>query len=384
MQILEENRRPTTAERFAKGLGRLSQSLAQSFVEQGQNEEMQRALIEAGLPASSANLPIEAQKELYKQRLKQPSELEQSRKQLYDEQKNLASARTRKVEEEIKQGPKQPKKTQASQPIDPEQLAIIKKIRNQPEYQDADPLEKYQIMTDAGVSKENAKAEADIDVSMQEIKEKRAESAYKRHEDFIEDTTKRHMGFETEMKPRLLQMQRLVSDDELISPTAHMFLDALGIPLGALDNPSSELYNKLSQDLLKGLPDTYGNRILKVEVDNFLKTIPTLSNSPAGRRMIASNMLKLGEMKEVYYKAMRTQQKQYLDENKPLPKDFQQRVFDQVSPQINKLNDEFVKMSDIKAVPPGKVPMFAPNGNIYFIKKDEVEKYLEMGGKRIW
>jgi hypothetical protein len=143
------------------------------------------------------------------------------------------------------------------------------------------------------------------------------------------------------------------------------------------------LYNKLSQDLLKGLPETYGNKILKVEVDNFLKTIPTLMNSPDGRRMISSNLLKLGDMKEVYYKEMRNQQKQYLDNNKPLPRDFQQRVFDQVKPQIDKINQEFTHLSEIKSVPKGTVPFFY-KGKIKFVPEEDIEWAEKNEGKRIW
>lgn len=220
----------------------------------------------------------------------------------------------------------------------------------------------------------------------EERKEERreAETSYKRHEDFINDTTTSLKTFQSDTKPKLLQMQKLASDDDLIGPTAAVFLEELGIPLGALADPSSELYNKLSLDLLKGLPETYGNRILKVEVDNFLKTIPSLLNSPNGRRMIASNMLKLGEMKEVYYDEMRNQQRQYLDQNKPLARDFQQRVFDQVRPQIDRINNEFVKMSEIKSVPPGTIPFFDPSGDIVFIPEAQQQWALENGGKRIW
>ncbi len=221
-----------------------------------------------------------------------------------------------------------PKKTQASQPIDPDQLKIIKDVRRTQEYKEASPLEKYQMMTDAGVSKENALAESDIAAKQETISTKSFDSSYKANEPFIKETTDKYVSFETETKPKLLQMQH-IPDEDLVSPTAAVFLDTLGIPLGALEDPSSELYSKLSQDLLKGLPETYGNRILKVEVDNFLKTIPTLLNSANGRRMIASNMLKLGEMKEVFYNEMRRQQKEALEKNK-FPRDFQQSVFDQV------------------------------------------------------
>ena len=275
------------------------------------------------------------------------------------------------------------KKTQASQPIDPEQLKNIQNVRNQPGFNDLSEVEQYQAFTNAGVSKENAIAEATLKGKQLKREQEAFESAYKAQEDFIKDTTNTYKAFETEMKPRLLQM-RNIRDENLISPTTAVFLESLGIPLGALDDPSSELYNKLSQDLLKGLPETYGSRILKVEVDNFLKTIPTLSNSAEGRRMIASNMLKLGEMKEVYYNEMRKQQRESLDKNKPLPRDFQQTVFDQVKPQLDRINNEFIKLSEIKHVPPGTIPFFGPTGEVSFVPKEHAQWAQENGGRRIW
>lgn len=210
------------------------------------------------------------------------------------------------------------------------------------------------------------------------------DKSYDAQKSFIDDTTKAYRSYETEFKPRLLQMQKMASDSELISPTAAVFLEALGIPLGALDDPSSELFQKVSQDMLKGLPESYGSRILKVEVENFLKTIPQLQNSPEGRRMIASNMLKLGEMKEVFYKEMRKKQMEAVDNNEKLPKDFEQRIFDQTLPQINKIQQEFSKLSEIKSVPKNTIPFFNPSGNVEFVPKDLQQWALDNGGKRIW
>lgn len=276
------------------------------------------------------------------------------------------------------------KKTQASQPIDEDQLKKIQEVRNLPNFDKMNEVQQYQAFTNAGVSKENAITESTLKNKQLEREGKEVDTAYKAQENFINETTNSYKAFEQEMKPRLFQMQKLASDDQLISPTASVFMEQLGIPLGALEDPSSELYNKLSQDLLKGLPETYGSRILKVEVDNFLKTIPQLVNSPNGRRMIASNILKLGEMKEVYYNQMRREQKQYLDDNKPLPKDFQQRIFDQVKPQIDRINEEFVKLSEIKEVPKGEMPFFDPNGNIVFVPKEHAQWAVENGGRKIW
>ena len=41
-------------------------------------------------------------------------------------------------------------------------------------------------------------------------------------------------------------------------------------------------------------------------------------------------------------------------------------------------------MSEIKSVPKGKVPFFAPNGTIQFVPKEHVQWAIENGGKRIW
>lgn len=386
-------RKPSFGAQLSQGLGNALNMGAQLV-----GENQRKAAVESLLGPEAANLPPEFQKMAYEYQLKsgiegkkRAAELQGNRAILRDieAKRGLAPGSLDAYEENVKlaetvtKPPKEPKKTQASQPIDPEQLDIIKRVRAQPGFDDLDEIAQYRLLTNEGVSKENAEAEAKLKGQQLERHQKAVESAYKAQEDFINETTSKFQGFESEMKPRLMQMQA-IPDEDLIGPTAAVFLEELGIPLGALNDPSSELYNKLSQDLLKGLPETYGSRILKVEVDNFLKTIPTLMNSPDGRRMIASNMLKLGELKGVYYNEMRRQQRQYLDNNKPLPRDFQQSVFDQVKPQIDRINNEFVKMAEVKSVPKGTIPFFNPNGEIEFVPKEHAQWAQENGGRRIW
>lgn len=310
--------------------------------------------------------------------------------QLIEQQRGLESgtlasfASNPGLGERVTRPEKEPKKTQASQPINEDQLKRIQEVRARPEFTDASPAKKYQMLTDNLVSKENAKVEADIFSEDEKIANQAIDNSYKMHDKFINDITNSYKAFETDTKPKLLQIQKLASDGDVIGPTAAVFLDAFGIPLGALEDPSSELFQKLSLDLLKGLPETYGNRILKVEVENFLKTVPQLVNSSDGRRMIASNMLKLGEMKEVYYNAMRQEQQNYLDKNKPFPRDFQQRIFDQAKPRLDQINKDFVKLSEIRSVPSGTVPFFDPQGEVKFVPKEHLQWAEENEGRRIW
>jgi len=300
-------------------------------------------------------------------------------KRLFEHQRGLQSQKDTAAKERtgMKTGP------MSERPLRQDQLDSIHRAHGIPGYQNMSESEKYNTLLDNGVSPQNAIKEATLQSQQAAREDKKVESSYEAQKDFIDETTKSYKGFETEMKPRLMQMQSMNPED-IASPTQAAFLEAMHIPLGALQDPSSELYNKLSQDLLKGLPETYGNKILRVEVENFLKTIPTLLNSPDGRRMIASNMLKLGEMKEVYYNAMRNKQREYLDSGKPFPRDFQQVVFDQVKPQIDRINNEFVKMADVKSVPPDTVPFFGPDGEIHFVDKKHEDWATKNGGRRIW
>ena len=54
------------------------------------------------------------------------------------------------------------KPTQASQPINPDQLKRIQEVRQRPEYESASPSQKYRMLTDNGVSRENSEAESKI------------------------------------------------------------------------------------------------------------------------------------------------------------------------------------------------------------------------------
>jgi hypothetical protein len=373
VQILEDQ--PSFASQFMKSNMNTASALAQAFAGELQQRKQSQALKRlTGMDLSG--LPPEAQQEIVKQFAKSSAQ-----KQLLQESfpgkfgSKLTSPAQETAEKLRGISPDQQRNQLKSEPNQQSEEGF--------DISEFTPEERVKMsMINPNVSKqltEEEKLQFKKDVHQQGLIDK----SYEVHKPFIDDITNSYKGFETEMKPKLLQMQSL-KDDQLIGPTSAKFLETMGIPLGALEDPSSELYSKLSQDLLKGLPETYGNRILKVEVDNFLKTIPTLMNSPEGRRMIASNMLKLGQLKETFYKEMRRQQIDLLDKNKKFPKDFEQRVFDNVQPHINKLTNQFVKMSEIKAVPKGTVPFFGPTGEISFVPKNAIEWAEKNGGERIW
>ena len=48
------------------------------------------------------------------------------------------------------------------------------------------------------------------------------------------------------------------------------------------------------------------------------------------------------------------------------------------------INNQFVKMSEIKAVPKDTIPFFNPMGEIEFVPKEHAQWAMENGGQRIW
>jgi len=70
---------------------------------------------------------------------------------------DVAAIGKQKLKQEQVKGP-----SITERPIDPEQLALIQKVRSSPGYKDLDEVDRYQAMTDAGVSRANAEAESKL------------------------------------------------------------------------------------------------------------------------------------------------------------------------------------------------------------------------------
>ncbi len=118
---------------------------------------------------------------------------------------------------------------------------------------------------------------------------------------WIREKNKKAKGIK-ENNLRLDRMRKLVENGKLTSPELAAGLDTLahgvwgvGINLKGFQNADSQEFEKLSSDMFKGIQDIFGSRILKTEVDNFAKTIPTLLQSDAGKIAVIDNLKMLSE-----------------------------------------------------------------------------------------
>lgn len=168
----------------------------------------------------------------------------------------------------------------------------------------------------------------------------------------------------------LSQMMSLADKGNLPNPLLAQALESMGFPIGALKNPDAEQFDKLSQELVKNISGTYGNRILKVEVDNFLKTIPTLMNSEEGKKRLIRQWEIINEGKKAKYDAYRELQKEF---PKKLPKDYKFRAQDIADKKLDQLSKEFRSIGlEQNRV---KVPKGTPLNN------ETIQKYLDLANE---
>ncbi len=136
----------------------------------------------------------------------------------------------------------------------------------------------------------------------------------------------------------ILSRMEKIDEKDLISPATDALFEKIGLPISLLNNPDSEEYQKLSQNLMKGVTQ-FGNRILQVEFANFMKQIPTLKNSKEGRRLIIRNMKLLNDMNIAAYKA----KKSILKENKGVPPmDLFDQIQDRMAPDLEKIQTDML------------------------------------------
>mgnify|MGYP001569847274 FL=1 len=251
---------------------------------------------------------------------------------------------------------------------------ILKKRKKTTDYFKSEEEEKNQIEElsdeDIGILAIDNPELAKILQKQKTIKHSQDVESYKLSKDYREKLLEGYQGYH-QMNMRLDRMAELNKDDKLSTPALAYLFDKLDLPLGILQNPDSEEFQKLSQDLMKNITTYFGNRINVVEVQNFLKTIPTLMNSKEGRERIIKNLKLLMKPQELTYKSYQKIRKK----SDRLPLDIQEQVAEVIEPELNKLSKEFNQGS-------GPVRVLR-NGEIYEIPPDLLQQALSEGAETL-
>jgi len=146
------------------------------------------------------------------------------------------------------------------------------------------------------------------------------------------------------------RFEELEKEGKLDTPGYVEFLQRAGLDIPALMNPGSEEFNKIANNFVRDAKNYYGGRVSNFEVEQFLKTVPSLSQSPEGRKRVIANLRRLNQGAVEYFNTAR----EITKENDGVPPyDLSEQVEERIEPKLNKLADRF-KEDLKKKVPAGQ------------------------------
>lgn len=179
------------------------------------------------------------------------------------------------------------------------------------------------------------------------------------------------------------RMEELDKQGVTSKEVAFLF-DKMGLPISILKNPNSEEFQKLQQQMMKGVTQ-YGSRILQIEFDNFMKQIPTLLNSKEGRSQIYRNIKLMNQINLDSYQA----KKDIIRENGGTPPmDLFDQIQERIAPKLDEISKKMTQgavNSKIQQNPPKKgfVWMRFPDGQVKQAPENELEKWKNLGGELV-
>jgi hypothetical protein len=154
------------------------------------------------------------------------------------------------------------------------------------------------------------------------------------------------------------RMEKLINTKNLTRPrvasaikTLSKGIFGLGIDLSSLMTPESQEFDKLSMGFLKNLKSYFGARITQVEVENFLKTVPSLLQSREGKRRVIYNLRLNNEAKMLKKNALDSLRTKYGND---IPGDVDELVENIIAPKLDALAEKF------KAGMPSKIKKEKP------------------------
>ena len=199
------------------------------------------------------------------------------------------------------------------------------------------------------ISKEIEKPIAPKGLFEKGLSEKEKAERFKQTKEYRESILNARKLARSDLKD-LNRLEELSESGKLDTPGYIEFLKESGFDIPALMNPESEEFFKIQQSFLKNAKQYFGGRVSNYEVEQFLKTIPSLSQSPEGRSRVLSNLKYVARGAEEYYKAY----EDILRQNKGVPPyDIQEQVERKIDKRLDKIAEQFKK--DVsKPVPKGQ------------------------------
>jgi hypothetical protein len=189
----------------------------------------------------------------------------------------------------------------------------------------------------ATLSPDQAYKLAQLGLKKEEITEKRKSEAFKMSAAERKEIINKARVARQDLKD-LDRMEELDKSGKLDTAGYSEFLKRSGLDIPALMNPESEEFGKIAANFLRDAKQYFGGRISNYEIEQFLKTIPSLSQSPEGRKRVIANLRYMKRADLAYNEAL----KEVISDNKGIPPyDLLEKVDDKIEKKLEKLSDKF-------------------------------------------
>jgi len=144
-----------------------------------------------------------------------------------------------------------------------------------------------------------------------------------------------------------------LEDEGLQSAGYTAFLKNSGLNIAALSNPSSQEYQKIAQRFVRKAKEYYGGNVTNREMEQFLQTIPSLSQSPEGRKRVIAIMKNIARTEKATFKEAR---KIIKNNEGIIPEDFLGLINDALKVKRDQFAKKF-KKDLARAVPESESPL---------------------------
>ncbi len=274
--------------------------------------------------------------------------------------------------------PKEGKQTQASQPINEDQLRRIQHVESQPEFASASLPVKSKMFRDAGVSKENNDSALKPYVEEANLQGERGKILRK-------EQAKADIGFAQEQVakiPQLAAKQRVFEEANILNEqgvTGQLWDQAMN-KAGLLQFTSEgyRVFTSVAKDVIKntGIKDVIGSQISQQEFKFFTDaTINPNFSKEANRQIIRKDQIALR-----YDKLYADITNGLIEQNGgEVPERLQQKVNAEFFKQSQKLSKQLkeaaIDYEAIQNVPAGKVLMYDKKRRPLHVPADQVEMY---------
>lgn len=274
------------------------------------------------------------------------------------------------------------KKTQASQPIDEDQLKRIEHTLSMADFNDKSPSEQNLALIRNGVSKENAKAVIDPRIEEAKLDNERGSVLRKEQAkmdiNFADEQTNK--AKELFGRQEVLDQAAVLNEEGVTGQPWDQAMQKIGLLQYTSDG--YRVFTSLAKDAVKNqnIKSVIGSQISQMEFGFFRDaTINPSFSKEANRQIIKKEGLAL-RYEKLYSDIT---QKLIQQNGGEIPERLQAKVNEEFASQAKKISKELketaIDFEAIQNVPKGKVLMYDKKRRPLHVPANEVEKYTKLG-----